>query len=418
MANGNGTGAKLKFEPKFPLLRYPLDAQYPTLNPDNYPLWKEPKDFKNLRSEFVACTAKEALEMLKRANPANIVRRKEGQVNQIRGWINERIFGVQDTIEFDWNGVLQNGHHRLEAISKSDGIVLLHIVYGVNPENYSRYDDVYKRTAANILGIGLKLEKGEADDCAAASKWTTVYWDGTALESRQGVHGRKRIGYLKAKPDMIEHNADLDALVKRTKAELPCPKSILLTLLTLGCEVANGKTLTRDFIKGVVTGETALGTPAREYREFLLRNKDTKKKRVYTSLKLGLGLIALRAHLEGEENMEPLRMNSYNPKKGVPRLSAQQDSFFKELAEEARIRAKNNLLTKVNPTNRNSTPLTDFGFFGKRVLKAFGKFNIHTLGDLALVNNDVTLRKMVNKNDFDQVKDFVTSMELPTVRVN
>jgi hypothetical protein len=409
--------AKQQFSQKFPLLRYPLDAQYPTLNPDNYDLWKEPKDFGIVRSEIVAVTAREAKQMLTHANPANVVRRKQSQVNNIRCWIGEGIYALMDTVEFDWDGTLQNGHHRLEAISLSDGIVLLNVVYGVNPENYTKYDDNYKRTASNILGIGLELAKGEADDIASASKWTVIYWSGTeALESRQGVHGRKRIEAIKAKPEIIQHNQDFDAMVERTEADLPCPKSILLTLLTLGCEVANAKTITRDFIKDVVTGEgLRSGDAAYEYRAFLLKTKDTKKKRVYGSIKLALGLISLRAAIQGEK-LDPLRLNSYNPKNGVPRLSAQQDIFFEELAEEARERAKNKLLTKLNTTNKWATPLADFDFFGKRTLTALAKNEVTTYGDLALVNNDVMLRRMLKSIAFDEVKDFAMAMELPTVK--
>lgn len=408
--------AKQGFEPKFPLLRYPLDAQFPSLNPDNKTLWKEPKDWKTVRSEIVAVTAREAKQMLEYGNPSNKVRRKQAQVNNIRGWIAEGIYALMDTVEFDWDGTLQNGHHRLEAISLSDGIVLLNVVYGVNPDNYSKYDDNYKRSAANILGIGLELEKGEADDIASAAKWTHLYWEGIPLESRQGVHGRKRIEDLIKKPEMIQHNTDFDTMVERAEAELPCPKSILLSLLTLGCEIGNAKTLTREFIKAVVTGEMVKsGDPAFEFRGFLLRTKDTKKKRVYGSIKLGLGLIALRAYIEGV-NIEPMRINSYNPKKGVPRLSTQQDEFFALLAEEAKQRAKNKLLTKVNPTNKYSTPLVDFDFFGKRTLKSLAKNQITTLGDLALVNNEVMLRRMLPSKAFEEVVDFVGSMDLPTVK--
>lgn len=408
--------AKQTFEPKFPLLRYPLDAKYISLNPDKYSLWKEPKDWRTVRSEIVAVTAKEALAMFKRANPSNATRRKDSQVNNIRGWIAEGIYALMDTVEFDWDGVLQNGHHRLEAISLSDGIVILNVVYGVNPDNYSKYDDNYKRTASNIVGIKYGLSKSKSDPVAAALKWAHVYWSGEPLESRMGIHGRVRVEYLEAKPDMLRLNDEIDAVVKRTKKEPPCAKAVLLSLLTLGCEVANGKGKTREFIEDVIVGDgLKSGSPAYEYREWLMNNRDSKGKRVYTSLKMGLGLIALRAHIE-DRSLTPLRINTYNSKKGVPRLSQAQDEFFEELAEEARQCEKNKLLTKVNPTNKYSTPLADFDFFGKRTLTALAKNEIITFGDLALVNNEVTLRKMVSSKAFVEVKDFVSAMELPTVK--
>lgn len=58
-----------------------------------------------------------------------------------------------ETICFDKDGHLLNGHHRLEAVKKSGATVPMLIVYGVDDGSAATYDCGKRRTAADVLRI-------------------------------------------------------------------------------------------------------------------------------------------------------------------------------------------------------------------------------------------------------------------------
>ena len=58
-----------------------------------------------------------------------------------------------ETICFDKENHLLNGHHRLEAVKKSGATVPMLIVYGVDDGSAVTYDCGKRRTAADVLRI-------------------------------------------------------------------------------------------------------------------------------------------------------------------------------------------------------------------------------------------------------------------------
>src|SRR5580693_6580639 len=81
-----------------------------------------------------------------------------------------------ETIVWDWNGVLQNGQHRLWACAESGVDMTTLIVWGVDPAAFPTYDIGKLRRAADVLGI-----KGHANgnSLAAAIRIAVIYDQGS-----------------------------------------------------------------------------------------------------------------------------------------------------------------------------------------------------------------------------------------------
>jgi hypothetical protein len=342
-----------KFDlPKYPHLVYPEQGKTnPALNPDNYPLWKAPTTWKRVDTEVVAVTPEVAKKMLERANPKNAGRTKLSWADELTGRMDAGAWNLMDTIEYDDDGNLVNGHHRILGASKSKAVVLFRVVYGATPENYFKYDDNYKRSAENVISIHFGLTKQEAAVIAPATTFVYLYEEGGSLESREYINKEIRlkivlangselsnldkitINSVKDNPEMVTYLRSIRAITKAAKIKkLPVVESVLLALYTLGSTV--NKTQTREFIKGVITGDSLPPDDARlVYRNWLFANTVKGKKRTYTSLKVEKGLAAMRAFFDGETT-------KLRARKDVPRLSAEHDEYFRELAQlEAKERA-------------------------------------------------------------------------------
>jgi hypothetical protein len=346
--------------PKFPHLVYPEEGRInPTYNPDNYPLLKLPSDLTKLTSGFYAITPEIAKQILaKHSNPANNIRTKERWRDELTGRMNDGEWSLMDTIEFDILGILTNGHHRLASCAASNAIILVNVVFGTSPENYYKYDDNLKREMAQIISEHFNVRKDEGAVIAPATTHIYLYCIGASLESRRYINKKTRLEVVKAtglnnklvttqpgQPEIITNLRSIRSMAKTAKVtKLPVQESVLLTLYTLGCGI--NKTKTREFIKGVITGEMlTTNNPAHLYREWLRANASSATQRTYTSLKIVKGLVALRAYLDGVTKLTRL----YTPKSGVPRLSVEHEQRFADLAAqaaEAEISKAKTLVTK------------------------------------------------------------------------
>jgi hypothetical protein len=337
-----------KFDiPKYPHLVYPEQGKTnAALNPDTYTLWKAPTTWKRIDTEVVAVTPEVAKKMWERANPKNAGRTKLSWADELTGRMDAGAWNLMDTIEFDDEGNLVNGHHRILAASKSKAVVLFRVVYGATTENYYKYDDNYKRSAENVISIHFGLTKQEAAVLAPATTHIYLYEEGGSLESREYINKEIRlkivlangaelsnldkitINGVKDNPEMVTYLRSIRAITKAAKIKkLPVVESVLLALYTLGSTV--NKAQTRDFIKGVITGDSLPADDARlVYRNWLFANADVKgKKRTYTSLKVEKGLAALRAFFDGDTTKLRSKKNV------IPRLSPEHDEYFRELAQ-------------------------------------------------------------------------------------
>lgn len=56
-------------------------------------------------------------------------------------------------VAIDWNGVLQDGQHRLEAIARTDRTVPIMVSIGMDPDNFAKIDNGSLRSARDVLAI-------------------------------------------------------------------------------------------------------------------------------------------------------------------------------------------------------------------------------------------------------------------------
>lgn len=66
---------------------------------------------------------------------------------------NDNWFPNNNSIAFDSDGVLVDGHHRLSAIIKADKSVFSLVVFGLNKESQKHIDENRPRTVAQRLGV-------------------------------------------------------------------------------------------------------------------------------------------------------------------------------------------------------------------------------------------------------------------------
>lgn len=422
---------------KFPNLTYPKDAaENPQWSPDTYALWTPPKDWSKVATEIVAVRREEAVAMLEHANPANVGRLRKSWALEFTAAANDGVFPLMDTAEFDSNGNLANGEHRLRGVAASNGIVLMQVAYGRNPQNYYKHDYVYKRTGGNIVGIwafdeqGVKvpLPKRDADSVAAGASWCIYYWEIVALEERLKITPNMRIDFVTKHPAVLPNlktirNYAIEAGFTKT-TEMPCAESILLALLTLGQDVNTTKT--REFIKGVITGvgdNWYAGSPVKVFREFLDNAKAAKGKgRVYGSYKFGQGLYALRMFLDGQDIDKTAKGYTlkYKPgkEKNISRLSTGHEESVAWMRREMRNEKKNRLVTILIQPTPQLTPvekLIEGKFFTKSTVKGLLKLGIATIADI-LTFNEVGLRAALKAKSIDEVKDVLAAIDLQLKR--
>lgn len=58
-----------------------------------------------------------------------------------------------ESVVFDWNGVLLNGQHRLDAIATGKVAVCVLVVFGISPGAFATYDQGKTRTGSDVLGM-------------------------------------------------------------------------------------------------------------------------------------------------------------------------------------------------------------------------------------------------------------------------
>lgn len=424
---------------KFPDKKYPNDAvQNSQWHPDNYAFWTAPKDWAEVRSETVAVSSVEALAMLERANPANAGRMRKSWITEFGATMNEGRFSLMDNIEFDGNGMLGNGEHRLRALAGSNAIVLLNVAYGRNPANYAKYDYNYKRSGGNIVTIwaydeqtGKKtpLPKRDGDSISAGVSWCIYYWEIVALEERLKITPDMRIRWVTEHAAILTNlktirNYAADAGIMKDK-DMPCAESILLALLTLGSEVNLAKT--REFVKGVIQSEGTnwyAGSPVKVFREFLDNAKNAKvakgKGRVYNSYKFGQGLYALRQFLD-DKSIEKTASNGYTLRykpskgeKGISRLSKAHEESCASTRREYRNEKRNRLILLLNPNSAELSSidvLVEGKFFSKTTAKGLAKMGVVNISDIRAFN-EVALRTVLKSKSIDEIKDVFGALEL------
>ena len=134
-----------------------------------------------------------------------------------------------DAIAFDWNGVLINGQHRLNALIATDVTMPFLVAFNFPPESKNALDVGKKRSLHEILTInGYAIGINEVAIC----KFIMTPWDkGTVARPDHEVHRAK----LKRVHQRLK--SEIDFVVEQTKfKEFAAPEMAALVLLLARCQ--------------------------------------------------------------------------------------------------------------------------------------------------------------------------------------
>lgn len=174
-----------------------------------------------------------------------------------------------DAIAFDWNGVLINGQHRLNAVKDTGMTVPFLVAHGFPPESKNALDVGKKRALHEILTInGYPIGVHETAIC----KFIMTPWSKTSV-----VKPDHEIHRAKLKKVHQSLKSEIDFVVENTKAkEFSVAEMAALTLLLARCHDPG---LASDFIS-LLRGRGRLdGTIRKEdeivslYRDHSIRTK-------------------------------------------------------------------------------------------------------------------------------------------------
>jgi hypothetical protein len=91
---------------------------------------------------------------------------------------------VGEPIQFDWNGKLLNGHHRLQAISECDRPVKILVIWNLDPAVKAFMDQGTKRTPGHAFSMA---NITNANVSAATSKYLYFYLTGGKHKPTRGL---------------------------------------------------------------------------------------------------------------------------------------------------------------------------------------------------------------------------------------
>jgi len=486
--------AKKKTSFLHPELVYPTEAlTNPQLDPDNFPLFKRPADPSKLEVKIFRFTPeaiqKEVVPTFQDVTFQNL-RKKPSWETELAKTQREGKFNLMEIWEWDWNGKLLNAHHRANA-----GIMDLIkfprkacfaaiCAFGLNPENYKNYDynqkreiwqllvHKYAQAPYNLFTDEDKRNKSAAKTLGSTTWWLRLYWDAKDLATREGMSKIDRIenwGFepkteeitemaedayhgviAKEKFEAVYNNLQELRQIKTEKKPV-ASETVFLTLYTLGKEVNPAKA--KKFVTALMTGKidmTDSTDPITVCYKWMDDNRDIpKKRRVYSSLRITVGLACMRVFFDGEfngvtggipEHKNQCAFENDKDYKGLllggkrfrgvagsPRLSPEEDAIFQmeydRFKEEER---------KWKDAEASAAAVTEGEAFTARLLaaettsieetvlpkttqKLLTKAGVVTVGDI-LQYDEPGLNAILTSKAVNDVKDLLGSLKLPLKR--
>lgn len=124
-----------------------------------------------------------------------------------RDMANGRWHFTGDPLVFDWNGVLRQGQHRLNAVVESGATIQFLVIRGVDPQAQDVMDSGLARTAADALG-----HHGFKNNQAIAATFNVVYCYENGLyknamsmpDSKAKLTVAEIVEAAQARPDLVE----------------------------------------------------------------------------------------------------------------------------------------------------------------------------------------------------------------------
>ncbi len=110
-----------------------------------------------------------AAEVLEKCNTRN--RKLSNTWNRLRSTISRGAWKINgECVVFDSDGVLIDGQHRLHAIAQSGRAVPVLVIYGVEPEAFTTFDQGKKRSGSDVLSTDSEF-RDHAETTSSALAW-------------------------------------------------------------------------------------------------------------------------------------------------------------------------------------------------------------------------------------------------------
>jgi len=186
---------------------------------------------------------------------------------------------LPEAITFDWNGLCQQGQHRLHAIVESGVSIPMYVKFGEDPALFPKYDGGKKRSPGDIFSM-----EGVANytQAAAITRQINVYHSNGYRGSSSGFPTIKTPEetyryYLEVGPDDVQEGVRLYKMLSAN--HLP-KQSTIAALYVVAHQMTNGRAT--EFFEAVATGAN-LGPRSieKKLRDHLLVNgKDMRPTKV------------------------------------------------------------------------------------------------------------------------------------------
>ena len=303
------------------------------------PTWKVPTDWKTTRFEEVQVTPQLAQyiydvlgDFNRRISPT------DPKVIELADDMKNGRWAKIGLVEFDWDGHLLNGYHRMLAIILSGVTVTMFFRYGADPKDYVAFDKGKNRDGQDIFEIeaqvlGEDITAADAKLMSSAMLWIVQYECGKATipfkitSFHQRDFYRKRFSEKKKGEDFELRSWALPLTRKVAKA-VHVAESVIFALIVLGYRTEGKKGATKEFWNAVATdlGFTGEDDPRRRFIkriETMIAEAAKYKMKVQRGATYLLGLKCMRAYFDGET----IPVNFHNPKK-IVRLCEEHDEIF------------------------------------------------------------------------------------------
>ena len=225
--------------------------------------WKEPTNWKTTRLEEVLVTPELAQYIYDNLGDFNRrISPTDPKVKEYAGDMLADRWALQNLIEFDWNGRLANGYHRMLAVILAGVPIKFFFRYGADPKDYVYFDKGKNRDGQDTMEVeaqrlGEKLTAQDAKLLSSAMPWIIQYECGKASLPFRITSYHQREFYVKRFSEKKGEDFDVRQMLplcRKAAKRLGVAESVVFALMVLGSRVTGMKGKTRDFWQGVATG--------------------------------------------------------------------------------------------------------------------------------------------------------------------
>jgi len=258
-----------------------------------------------ITTEIETITPSKAKEYLKKSNPNNRTIMETVVATYARDMQKGNWKANGETIVFDKNGMLQNGHHRLNAVIKSGCNIVFNVCRGVEPECVITYDDFSARKKSQVLQMEGLLN---ANPVSSATRLALIY------KNRTGLNGEIKSWNTTYKPTTTEmrdecfENYELyqwafkNASIIKTHSKGMFSLPSLIVVYVIACDNWKNKERVEVFAEKIAKGNSLeLTDPELILRNMANRHREDKRKHIHANYMRNAIIYAWNASLKGKK---------------------------------------------------------------------------------------------------------------------